>query len=73
MLVLTKERQNMGLSMSALARKAGMHPSSVSQIENGRLVAYPGQVAKLSKAVGWKGDPAELFEEVDADAAAASH
>lgn len=70
MLVLTKERQSMGLSMSALARKAGMHPSSVSQIENGRLVAYPGQVAKLSKAVGWKGDPAELFEEVNVDATA---
>lgn len=71
MLLLTKERASKGLTMSALARKAGMHPSSVSQIEKGHLIAYPGQVAKLSSALDWQGDPADLFKEVEEDAAAA--
>lgn len=71
MLLLTRIRKEKGLSKSALARKAGMHPSSVCQIENKRLAAYPGQAAKLSSALGWQGDPADLFKEVEEDAAAA--
>lgn len=51
--------------MSGLAREAGMHVSSISQIESGRLSPYPGQVAKIAAALGWDGDPMELFEEVE--------
>ena len=69
MIHLTQERESAGLSKAALARKADMHPTTVTQIENGRLLAYPGQMAKLAKALGWDGDPAGLFKEVDADAA----
>lgn len=65
MIRLTKERKDARLSMSALARKADMHVSSISQIEAQRLRPYPGQVVKLVDALGWEGDPMELFEEVE--------
>jgi ribosome-binding protein aMBF1 (putative translation factor) len=64
-LKITREREQQGLSMSALAAKAGMHVSSISQIEGGRLNPYPGQVKKLAKALGWKDDPALLFKHVE--------
>lgn len=44
-------RERLGISKSALAREAKMHVSTVSQIETGRLVPYPAQVAKLEKAL----------------------
>lgn len=40
-----------------------MHVSSVSQIANGRLRPYPGQVRKIVAAQGWEGDPSVLFRE----------
>lgn len=65
MMRMTKIREEQRLSKSALARKADMHVSSVCQIENGRLSAYPGQARKLAAALGWQGEPSELFEEVE--------
>lgn len=65
MIKLTEKRKEAHLSMSALARKADMHVSSISQIEAQRLKPYPGQITKLTNALGWKGDPMELFKEVE--------
>ena len=56
-----------GLKQSEISRETGMHVSSISQIENGHLRPYPGQVKSLVKALSWRGDPAELFEEVPED------
>lgn len=67
MIRLTEVRKRAGLSMSALARSADMHVSSISQIENARLRPYPGQVSKLCCALKWNGDPMALFEEVADD------
>lgn len=64
MLKLTEVRKAQGLSMSALARKAELHVSTVSLIENGRLKPYPGQREKLAKALGMEDREDELFEEV---------
>ena len=50
--------------MSALARRAEMHVSSISQIESGRLIPYEKQVEKIAKALNWEEDPKELFAEV---------
>lgn len=61
---ITAVRETLGLTMSGLAREAGIHVSSMSQIENGHLVPYPGQVHKLVKALKWSGEPRELFLEV---------
>lgn len=64
MLKITEERMSQGMSMSGLARRAEMHASTVSQIENKRMVPYPGQKEKLAKALDWEGDPDLLFVEI---------
>lgn len=64
MKLITQIRKDRGLSMSELARMAKMHVSSVSQIESGRLMPYPGQAKKLSDALGWNGETQTLFKEV---------
>lgn len=65
MKLMTELRKEQGLSMSALAREAEMHVSSISQIEGGRLMPYPGQVAKIAAALNWEGNPAELFQDCE--------
>ena len=47
---VTERRTALGLSKAALAREANLNTATVSQIENKRLVAYPGQVKKLVAA-----------------------
>ena len=44
---ITEKRERLGLSMSAFGRESGLHVSTVSQIENGRLIPYPGQMEKI--------------------------
>ena len=44
---MKRRREKLGLSKSAFARECGMHPSSISQIELGRLNAYPSQLEKI--------------------------
>ena len=65
MLEMTIVRKSKNLSMSALARKAEMHVSSISQIESGHLKPYPGQAKKIADALEWKGELSELFSEVE--------
>lgn len=67
MLLMTEERKRQGLSMSALARRADMHVSSISQIESGRLKPYPSQIEKIARALGWEDDPAKLYSEKELD------
>ena len=47
---ITRRRTALGISKSALGRESGLHVSTVSQIENGRLNPYPGQIQKLADA-----------------------
>jgi transcriptional regulator with XRE-family HTH domain len=68
MLRLEKERERAGLSRSALARLALMHPATVGQIESGYIGRpYPGQLSKLAAALGFEDEPARLLEEVSGD------
>ena len=48
---ITKRREALGISKSALAREAGLHVSTVSQIELGRLVPYQAQLDKIEDAL----------------------
>lgn len=48
---LKRRREALGLSRSALAREAVLNPSTMSQIESGRLVPYPVQVRKIEEAL----------------------
>ena len=65
MLLVEKERKRLGLSQSKLARLADVNASSMCRIERGKEQAYPHRGERIAKALGWKGDAAELFEEVE--------
>lgn len=67
MLLVTKERKKKGLSQSKLARLADVNSSSMSRIENCKEPAYPRRGKRIADALGWAGDPMELFEEVSED------
>lgn len=49
---IKKERVARGWSRAELARQANMNAATVGLIEAGRLMPYPGQVAKLTAALG---------------------
>lgn len=61
------ERKKKGWSQARLAREAEVNQSCMSRIESGREKAYPIRGKRIAEAVGWEGDPAELFEEVEND------
>lgn len=63
-LLVKREIRKRG-SFSEFARRADLNASSVSQIVNGHLRPYPAQVRKIVDALGWEGDPAPLFREVE--------
>lgn len=62
-------RRNQGLSQRSLGAACSpmVAPADICKAERGRLVPYPGQASRLADALGWTGDPAELFEEVTED------
>lgn len=77
MKVITARREERGWSRSELARHAGMHASTVGQIENGRYNPYRVQLQKLAAALGVPEDQAstlldEVSLEVKDDARAAA-
>lgn len=51
-LVLTQERENRCWSKSELARRAGLHSSTLSQIELQHQIPSCNQLAKLATALG---------------------
>lgn len=65
MLLITKERERLGLSQAKLARAADVNASSLSRIERGLEPAYPKRGQRIADALGWKSDYKELFEEVN--------
>jgi transcriptional regulator with XRE-family HTH domain len=54
-------------SQAEIARRAGLHYSTLNAAENGRHLMWPGQLAKLALALDWQGDPAALLDEVSSD------
>ena len=60
-------RMSRGWSQAALARKAELNQTTVCNIETGRMVPYPSQLAKVARALGWPGDPGELLKDVNDD------
>jgi len=56
---LKEHRSDRGWSQNTLATEAGLHPATVSQIENGILVPYPKQALKISEAFGIPQDEIE--------------
>lgn len=62
---LTMLRKEKGLSQRALSRKSGVDASTISRAEKQALM-YRSQAKNIADALGWEGDPMELFEEVEA-------
>ncbi|ACV23651.1 Helix-turn-helix [Slackia heliotrinireducens] len=67
MIRLVIERRKLGWSQSELARRIGANPVSISRIERGKEPPYPLRSQRIADALGWEGDPAELFEDVTDD------
>lgn len=63
-LVLAVLREERGWSRAELARRAKMNASTISLIEGKRFRPYDSQLARLTGALEYAGDPAELLEEV---------
>ena len=64
MMKLVEVRRKAGLSQSKLARLADVNQTSMSRVERGLEPAYPMRAQRIADALGWRGDPMELFEEV---------
>jgi transcriptional regulator with XRE-family HTH domain len=45
-------RERRGWSQAELARRAGLHGSTVNLIENGMMLGYASQLEKLAQALG---------------------
>lgn len=66
MLLMTKVRKDKGWSQSSLSHESKVHVTTVSAIERGRLIPWPGQRVSIARALDWPEERAdELFEEVD--------
>jgi ribosome-binding protein aMBF1 (putative translation factor) len=59
------ERRRRGLSKAALARAAGLHPSTIGVIERHEMKMWPSWARKLSQALGIA--ESCLLEEVNLD------
>lgn len=60
-------RQERGWSQSELGRRSGIHASTISLIESGRLEPYDAQLAKIAKALKLsKAEVDKLMAEADA-------
>lgn len=64
MLRITQERKKQGLSQCKLAQKADVNPTSLSRIEAGKEKAFRLRGERIAKALDWRGEPDELFQEV---------
>lgn len=69
MLRMKQIRKEQGLSQSGLSKLSGVHVSTISNIETGRLSPWPGQRLSIAHALGWPEDRADqLFESAALDA-----
>jgi transcriptional regulator with XRE-family HTH domain len=54
------------MSQRELAKRAHVNEASISRICRGKEPAYTKRGERIAAALGWTGDPEQLFEEVDA-------
>ncbi|WP_207302592.1 hypothetical protein [Olsenella sp. Marseille-P4559] len=53
------------MSIAKAAMLCKVNYSSMCRIVGGKEPAYPKRGKRIAEALGWTGDPAELFEEVE--------
>jgi transcriptional regulator with XRE-family HTH domain len=67
MIRLVTESKRLGVSQADLMRRTGLHPSTLSNIFNGRMKPWGGQAERIYEALqslGYNGTKEALFEEV---------
>lgn len=60
-------RVDQGRTQSSVGQVARISTPRISQIESGHVRPYPIETARLARALGWTGSPADLMDEVDDD------
>ena len=65
MLRIKYELDKQGLRQVDLAERVGLKPQAVSRIVNGLEPPWPKRGKRIAEALGWEGDPAELFEPIE--------
>ena len=53
---LREIRKSQGLTVAELARRTGLHPTTLFDLEAGRRYAYPGYRSLLSETLGVEAD-----------------
>ena len=56
-----------GISQAEVARVTGIHPSAINRVLRGRMKPFPKYRRAFVYALGWEGDPSELFEIVEGE------
>lgn len=51
------------MNQAELSRRTGIFPGTVSRLVRGLEPPYPNWAKRIADALGWEGDPMELFEE----------
>ena len=67
MLRIQHELEQLRLSQAKLSRMADVNQVSMSRIVNGLEPAFPNRAKRMADAIGWDGDPMDLFAEVEID------
>lgn len=65
MLRIKRELFERGITQAEVCRRAHVNPASLSRIVAGKEPAYTERGARIAEAIGWTGDPGELFKEVE--------
>ena len=58
-------RISKGLSQRELGKLASVNSSYICNAESRGMTLYPNQAKRIADALGWHGDPMDLFEEVE--------
>jgi len=64
MIRLEYERRRARLSQAAIGRESGIHPTTISQIESGRVRPSASELERLADTLGFEGDANLLADEV---------
>ena len=65
-------RKQKGMTQRGLAKMAHINSMYMNLFETGRANPSAVQAKKIARALGYSGDPMDLFEEIDAEAVIAA-
>lgn len=59
------EAREQGITQTEIGEKCGVTSSLINRVIRGKEEAYPKLQKSIAAALGWDGDPAELFQEIE--------